>query len=93
MMNSTYPMLNLIMLPPVMESALHHHYHETLHMHGIICSSRMFVSNLQMLSTSTILQGNSLLFAKAGQLHLVKPYMVAVQSNNVSAVDDVGKEW
>ncbi|MCH1921833.1 CLH domain-containing protein, partial [Shewanella sp. A3A] len=29
---------------------------------------------------------------KAGQLHLVKPYMVAVQSNNVSAVNEALNE-
>ena len=29
---------------------------------------------------------------QAGQLHLVKPYMVAVQSNNVSAVNEALNE-
>jgi hypothetical protein len=33
-----------------------------------------------------------LLFGQAGQLHLVKPYMVAVQSNNVSAVNEALNE-
>ena len=31
-------------------------------------------------------------FVQAGQLHLVKPYMVAVQSNNVSAVNEALNE-
>jgi clathrin heavy chain len=33
-----------------------------------------------------------LLFGQAGQLHLVKPYMVAVQSNNVTAVNEALNE-
>ena len=33
-----------------------------------------------------------LFFIQAGQLHLVKPYMVAVQSNNVSAVNEALNE-
>ena len=33
-----------------------------------------------------------LLFEQAGQLHLVKPYMVAVQSNNVTAVNEALNE-
>lgn len=31
-------------------------------------------------------------FEQAGQLHIVKPYMVAVQSNNVSAVNEALNE-
>ena len=33
-----------------------------------------------------------LFFEQAGQLHIVKPYMVAVQSNNVSAVNEALNE-
>jgi hypothetical protein len=33
-----------------------------------------------------------LFLIQAGQLHLVKPYMVAVQSNNVSAVNEALNE-
>jgi hypothetical protein len=33
-----------------------------------------------------------LLFEQAGQLHLVKPYMVAVQSSNVAAVNEALNE-
>jgi clathrin heavy chain len=33
-----------------------------------------------------------LLFEQAGQMHLVKPYMVAVQSNNVAAVNEALNE-
>jgi clathrin heavy chain len=33
-----------------------------------------------------------LLFEQAGQLHLVKPYMVSVQSSNVAAVNEALNE-
>ena len=47
------------------------------------CMSFIFYSKC-----STVL----LFFIQAGQLHLVKPYMVAVQSNNVSAVNEALNE-
>jgi hypothetical protein len=33
-----------------------------------------------------------LLFGQAGKLHLVKPYMVPVQNNNVTAVNEALNE-